>query len=234
VLFARDCPLHQADATLYIRNIGDLSVFQQILIARFLIQQEANGKSRNRVIASTVGSLIDLVGQSAHGGLIESLAGNLSAFRSCRIPPLRERLDEIPSLVSSFLDDLRKSAKTACEEVGEDSLKHLLTRRWSGNVRELKFLVENAALNSTGNTLKMPASVSDEFNLMAEMSRTIEGGDRLSLDQFLEVVEKSIIERALLKHDFDLRKAARVLEMTEPNIRYRLKKFNIRVPSQRD
>ena len=65
------------------------------------------------------------------------------------------------------------------------------------------------------------------------MLRTIQAGKQLTIEQSLVTLEKAIIERALVKYNFDQRKTARMLAMTEPNLTYRIKKFNIYLPASK-
>jgi DNA-binding NtrC family response regulator len=153
-------------------------------------------------------------------------------FAMCRIPPLRERLEELPSLVHAILVELREKEKINCWNVKEETLEQLRGRPWRDNIKELKYVLGSAAVNSTEGTLKLPDQLPDEIEMVWEMFRTIQAGKRLTIELSLAALEKSIVERALIKCNFDQRKTARMLAMTEPNLIYRIKKFNIYLPTR--
>lgn len=223
-------PSLRGRATLYLHEIGEFNILHQTMLSRLLIQQQGGQQSpylQTCVVASTT---IPWSGLLERKVLINSLTKSMQGFAVCRIPPLSERLDEIPSLVHSILAGLREREKVDCWRVNEETLGQLMARQWRDNVRELKYVVEDAAINSTDGTLKLPNSLSDEIELVWEMFRTIQSGKRLAIEQSLAALEKSIVQRALVKYNFDQRKTARMLAMTEPNLAYRIKKFNIYIP----
>ncbi|MEK9136956.1 MAG: helix-turn-helix domain-containing protein, partial [Bacteroidota bacterium] len=217
-------------STLYLCDVTDFSIINQTSLSRFLIQQErGHPPPRTRLIASSALPW----GDAMRGRLlVESLAQSMKSFAICHIPPLRERFDELPSLIQEFLVDLRKRESIDCWRVKEEALQQLKLRSWRDNILELKYVVEDAAVNSSDGTLKLPARPGDEIDLVWEMFRTIQKGKRLAIEDSLAALEKAVIERALVKNGFDQRKTARMLSMTEPNLTYRIKKFNIYLPMQ--
>ena len=213
---------------LYLHDVDQFAYMDQILLSRFLIEQGQRPSLLTRVVISTTAPWSDLLRK-----LADSFSQSVERFEACRIPPLRERLDELPSLVRGVLVEFRQRQKAACWRVPEELLEQLKTRCWRDNVRELRYKIEEAAVNSSSDTLAIPDSLSDEIDLVWEMLRTVQAGKRLAIDQSLGSVEKAIIARALMECRFDPRRTARLLEMTEPNLTYRIKKFNIYVPSQK-
>ena len=213
-------------STLYVHDIDQFAFMDQILLSRFLIQQQQRPSTLTRVVISTTGSWSDLLRK-----LADSFARSVEGFELCRIPPLRDRLDELPSLVRGILTQFRQRQKVSCWKVTAELLQQLKSRSWRDNIRELKYKIEESAVSSTGDTLAMPESGVDEIDLVWETFQTIQAGKRLTIDQSLVALEKAIIVRALMECGFDPRRTARRLEMTEPNLNYRIKKFNIYVPS---
>ena len=130
-----------------------------------------------------------------------------------------------------MLTDLSRREKVGCWRTNDETLSRLKSRQWRDNIRELKYIIEVAAIHSSGEVLTLPDRFLDEIDLMWEMFRTIQDGKRLAIEQSLATLEKLIIERALVKYGFDMRKTARMLAMTEPNLSYRIKKFNIHIPT---
>lgn len=226
----RRLPSLHGQSTLYLRNIGEFSVLHQTMLSRFLIQQDALHSPNRQIqlVASTVLPWHDLLQGKV---LTNSLTKSMQEFAVCRIAPLRERLDEIPSLVHMFLLEVSRQKNNDAWRVQEETLDQLKTRQWRDNVRELRHVIEDAAANCPDGTLKLPDPFLDEFELLWEMFRTIQSGKRLHIEPLLASLEKAIVERALIKYDFDQRKTARMLSMTEPNLTYRIRKFNIYIPA---
>lgn len=220
-------PRLEGGSTLYLHDIGEFPYMNQVLISRFLIGQEKQlPSSTTRLMASTAVPWPDLLRK-----LTDSFSRHVEQFELCQIPALRDRLDELPSLVEAILVEVRRRDHADCWRVTEETIRRLETRYWRDNVRELAYVVGKAAVNSSDGTLKLCEQPSDEIEMVWEMFRTIQAGKRLAIDESLAVVEKGILERALVKCGFDQRKTARMLAMTEPNLTYRIKKFNIYIPS---
>jgi Nif-specific regulatory protein len=214
-------------STLFLESVSQFSLMNQILLSRFLIEHgQRPAHASARLMVSTTVLWSDLLRK-----LADSFAQSLQHFELCRIPPLRERFAELPSLVEEILAELRQRERVDCWRVTEEVLQKLEIRQWRDNIRELKYVVEGAAFNSSDGTLRLPSRLADEIEIVWEALHTIQAGKRLALDHSLAALEKAVVERALLKCNFDQRKAARMLEMTEPNLTYRLKKFNIYIPS---
>jgi DNA-binding NtrC family response regulator len=214
-------------STLYLHDIAELSYMNQVLISRFLIEQEKQSpRTSTRLMASSTVPRSDLLQK-----LSASLSRHVEQLELCRIPPLRERLDELPSMVEAILVEVRRRENADCWRVTKEVLHQLEARQWRDNVRELEYVIGKAAVNPSDGTLKLHAQPSDEIEIVWEMFRTIQAGKRLAIDESLAFLEKAILERVLVKCGFDQRKTARMLAMTEPNLSYRIKKFNIYIPS---
>ena len=226
-------PSLKGRSTLFLGNINEFSITHQRILSRFLIQQQSGQRSpyqQTRLVASTTIPWPDLIQKRM---LIDSLVQSMQRFEVCTILPLRERFDEISSLIQTILTELKRREKVDCTRIKEEALEQLKTRQWRDNVRELKYTIENAAFNASDGTLSLPRRALDEIDLVWEMFRTVQAGRQLTIEQSLAALEKAIIERALLKYDFDQRKTARMLAMTEPNLTYRIKKFSIYIPASK-
>jgi DNA-binding NtrC family response regulator len=214
--------------TLFVKGIELLSILQQTLISRFLIEREQRAdRIPGRVIISTALSWPVLLRK-----LPDSLAHSLHQFDLCTIPPLRERIDELPSLVESFLARMSGKGREPWH-VAATTYELLKTRAWRDNVRELKYVIQSAAADSPGDQLHLPTFTGDEIQLMTGIFDEIQAGKRIPIEKSIAALEKGILERALIKCNFDQRKTARMLSLTEPNLTYRIKKFGIYIPSDR-
>jgi formate hydrogenlyase transcriptional activator len=140
-------------STIFLDEIGDLPLEMQIKLLRVLQERQIErlGSPRPipvdvRIVAATNR---DLEKGLAQGTFREDLYYRLNVF-PIRVPPLRERLDDIPMLVWSFVDEFTKAYGTRIESVSKDSMLALQRYPWPGNVRELRNIVERAVIVSPG------------------------------------------------------------------------------------
>jgi formate hydrogenlyase transcriptional activator len=154
--------------TLFLDEIGDLPLAAQAKVLRVLQEREVErvGGSRMikvdvRIIAATHRSLERMVEE---GRFRQDLFFRLNVF-PIALPPLRDRAEDIPALVDTFL--ARANAKLGFElgPPAESCLERLATYRWPGNVRELENLVERAAILSRGGRLEIPEEMLPESEL---------------------------------------------------------------------
>jgi DNA-binding NtrC family response regulator len=226
-------PSLEGYSMLFLHGVGEFSIMHQTMLSRFLIEQQSRQRSpyvNTSVIVSTTTPWKELLQGKV---LIESFARSVEHFEVCRIPPLRDRLDELPSLVHIFLGNACLEEGAVAWRITREVFDQLASREWRGNLAELKYIIEDAAVKSPGSSIVLPVPFVDEIDLALEMFRTIEAGKRLAIEESLASFEKAVIERALNRYNFDLRRTARMLSMTEPNLTYRIKKFNIYIPQQK-
>ncbi len=145
-------------STLFLDEFGELSLDVQAKLLRVLQEKEVErlGSSRPikidvRVIAATNRDLERMVGD---GSFREDLYYRLNVF-PIRVPPLRERPEDIPSLAWSFVDELSKAQGKRIESIATDQMLALQRYAWPGNVRELRNVIERAVIVSTGPELKI-------------------------------------------------------------------------------
>ena len=146
-----------------------------------------------------------------------------------RLPPLRERGDDVLVLAEHFLRHFRAKYGKAIERI--DPRSHELLRRypWPGNVRELSHVIERAVLWSRGPDLDiehLALEVPDGSPAVAEEQSAASAGSRpVGMD--LEQWERSLIEQALRESDGNQTRAAQRLGISRDTLRYRLKKYGI-------
>jgi formate hydrogenlyase transcriptional activator len=144
-------------STLFLDEIGELPIDLQAKLLRVLESGEFErlGSSRTlhsdaRIIAATNRNLEEEV---RNGGFREDLLYRLKIF-PITLPPLRDRLEDIPLLVTNFIQSLsRKMGKSLDTKVSKSSLQKLTKYSWPGNVRELMHFVEGALIIAQGNKL---------------------------------------------------------------------------------
>ena len=148
------------ESTIFLDEIGELPLSAQVRLLRVLqtMQFERVGGSETlsvnvRVIAATHQHLKEMV---QRGTFREDLWYRLDVF-PIRIPPLRERLEDIPLLASYFMETRAREMNMAKHpRLEEGALDQLLSYRWPGNVRELRNVIERALILSRGAPLSFP------------------------------------------------------------------------------
>ena len=144
------------DSTLFLDEIGDLPIEVQVKLLRALQERviERLGstlpiKVDVRIIAATNRNIEQAVRDKAFR---EDLFYRLNVFPIV-LPPLRERLEDIPALVWSFIEEFSAMYGKAFDSVAKESLQQLQGYAWPGNIRELRNVVERAVIVSTGRVL---------------------------------------------------------------------------------
>jgi len=225
-ILGRSLPRLQERSTLLVRALQEFSFLGQSRIARFLIQNDA-ARRRGEAGVRVVVAGYDEPDEPATGRRVnESLVAYLRKFERLRIPPLRERTEDIPALVEHFLSGLTVG-EAGPPVAGEDFLRQLAILPYPDNIRELRFLVEEAVRCSPGQNLRLPSMVFDETRLVRDLLEGLTRGKRVTFEESLGGLEKSLVRRALIRAGGDRTKAAALLGLSELNFRYRIKKFGI-------
>jgi formate hydrogenlyase transcriptional activator len=179
--------------TIFLDEIGDVPGEIQIALLRVLQEREIERVGGNnsipvdvRVLAATHRDLNALV---AEGRFREDLLYRLNVV-PIEVPPLRQRVADIPLLVEYFIDRFGKRAGKKFKTIDKKSLKAFQTYAWPGNVRELQNVIERAVILSEGETFAMDeAWLKRELRATPKRSGTLHGS--------LLKQEKEMIEAAL-------------------------------------
>jgi formate hydrogenlyase transcriptional activator len=167
--------------TLFLDEIGDLPVALQPKLLRILQEQEFErpGSSRThcvnvRLVAATHR---DLLGMIKQGEFRSDLYYRLNGFPII-LPPLRERCEDIPSLVSHFVEKFSTCIGKRIHDIPEDVLRAFMAHSWPGNVRELQNLVERAVILANGGVLPNPLPLSNGTSRSATSAENVFNGSR--------------------------------------------------------
>ena len=157
------------NGTVFLDEVGEMSTRMQVVLLRFLesgeIQRIGADRSHARVnVRLITATNRDLQSQIASGGFREDLYFRLNVIR-LTIPPLRERIEDIPLLVNYFLQSYSQIHKTQVSELATDAMEALMAYRWPGNIRELKNVVERIVLKTPGAVVRLA-------DLPADVTRT--------------------------------------------------------------
>lgn len=213
--------------TVFLDEIGDLDLSCQVKLLRVLQQHtfERLGESKPRkadfrVIAATNADLWAMVSDHRFR---EDLLYRINLI-TLRLPPLRERRDDIPLLVEKFAADFAKTSGMRTPEVSAEAMDYLCRLPYPGNIRELKNLVERTILVSGS-----PRLEASDFSRNANPTTTVGETDRLGLGSAsLDDLERSAIENALRLHRGNISKVATELGITRQTLYRKLEKYDIR------
>ena len=146
-------------STLFLDEIGELSLEVQAKLLRVLEQGEFERLGSPRTIKVDVRLIAathrDLAEDIQTGRFREDLYYRLNVF-PIRVPPLRERAEDIPLLVWAFLEEFSSRMGKKITQVPRATMEALQRRPWPGNVRELRNVLEHAAILTTDKTLRVP------------------------------------------------------------------------------
>ncbi len=212
--------------TIFLDEIGEMPLAAQSRLLRVLQEQELErvGSSQTiridtRVLAATNRNLLDMVEE---GTFREDLYYRLNVF-PIQVPPLRERTEDIPTLVRFFLTKHAERLGKRVEHIPKPVLRDLQAYSWTGNVRELENVVERAMILTSGDTLQLPTEV-----LPVRKSRL----SRNSVLRPLAEVEVEHI-RSVLEHTSGViagpHGAANILDINPNTLRSRMAKLDIKV-----
>ncbi|MGA9119166.1 MAG: sigma 54-interacting transcriptional regulator, partial [Bacteroidota bacterium] len=176
-----------------------------------------------RVIAATN---VDLEKAVQEGRFRDDLFYRLNVI-NIRIPPLRERPEDIPLLVHHFIEDISQELGKEVQEITEEAIKLLLDHSWPGNVRELQNAIERAIITCRSRVL-----VPDDFSFLRQPSGNGVHTQEFSIpsDMSLDDLERQAIVATLQRTQGNIKEAAAVLGIDRSTLYDRLKKYGIRRP----
>lgn len=210
--------------TIFLDEIGDISPKLQTDLLRVLEEKafyRVGGTDELsvdvRVIAATNSDLDEAV---RAGKMRDDLFYRLNVI-NIRIPPLRERREDIPLLARSFIERLSHELGKEIDEITESALKLLMDHNWAGNVRELENVVERAMV-----TCKNKVLTEEDFGFL-ELN-----GNRKKIwsvpdDLRLDDVEKLVIEATIKRTDGNIKEAASILGIDRSTLYEKIRKYEI-------
>ena len=219
----------QADTgTLFLDEIGDMPLILQAKLLRVLQEREfqrLGGTSTTsidiRVLAATNRDLEDAL---RDGYFREDLYHRLAAF-PIKVPPLRDRREDIPILAHHFLKKYAAAAKKSIRDISADALQVLMQHDFPGNVRELKNAIESAVL----------LEKTDQLQRESLPSHLTQGDSQAATDSPMDTtvilplneVERRAIVHALKVTDNNVPDAAEALGIDRSTLYRKLKKYNL-------
>jgi two-component system response regulator AtoC len=217
--------------TLFLDEIGELPPALQVKLLRFLQDEEVRrvGDIRSekvdvRVVAATARDLQRAVRE---GQFREDLFYRLHVV-GIRLPPLRERPDDVPLLVEHFLAKYRRLRGDApLAGVSPEALEALRSYRWPGNVRELEHVVERAVVLADGPEIR-EEDLPDELRAAPRPAPPVAlPAGTLSVKRATRAVEEQLIRQALEQTGGNRTRAAELLELSYRALLYKIKEYGI-------
>ncbi len=218
--------------TLFLDEVGELPLPLQVKLLRALQEEEIRrvGDTRSirvdvRVVAATSRDLKQMV---ESGEFRQDLYYRLDVM-ALHVPPLRERKDDIPPLVDSFVRRTNARLGTRIEGVTPEALEMLIAYAWPGNVRELENTIEHAAVVAESPWIE-PSSLPER----TQRARAATGHyalhfptEDLSVKRAQRKLEREFILRALERTAGNRTHAARLLELSHRALLYKIKELGI-------
>ena len=218
------------DGTLFLDEIGDMSLKAQSKVLRILQEQrfERVGGNRTirvdvRVIAATNKNLEEEIEK---GTFRDDLYFRLNVI-PIRVPPLRERGDDILELVNEFLDEFSLDTKKERKFLTPEALELLKKYTWPGNVRELKNLAERMAIMYPDKVIDAK-DIPPPFNRSrSEESKPESFFSFETLKEAREMFEKSFIASKLQAFEGNISKTAEAIEVERSNLHKKIKAYGL-------
>ncbi|MBI3580893.1 MAG: sigma-54-dependent Fis family transcriptional regulator [Nitrospinae bacterium] len=225
--------LEAADGgSFFFDEIGEMPPSLQVKLVRVLQEREIRrvGDTKNlsldvRFIAATNKNLAERV-KSGH--FREDLFYRLNVV-VIHLPPLRERMEDVPALANHFLAKLAAQNGRDILGFSVDALRLLEGYRWPGNIRELEHAIERAVVMETDKWIN-PENLPDELRTRAEKmheAARLPSGV-VDMEKHVEGIEREMLFNAMKNANGSKRDAARLLNMSLRSIRYKLDKYGIK------
>jgi two-component system NtrC family response regulator len=220
------------EGTLVLDEIGEVPLHLQKTLLRVIEYKEFErvGDSRPmkvdvRILSSTNRNLKEEV---AKGNFREDLYYRLSIV-PITVPPLRERVSDIPLLVNHFLRQFQGEKKPI--RIEPEVVEHLKSRHWSGNIRELANVIQQMIVLCRKDTITM--NDLPPLLLSAEEEPSREKTGKVSLTRMISDLERRWILSKLKESDWNQEKTAKLLGITRKMLMSRMRKYNIKTPKNK-
>jgi two-component system nitrogen regulation response regulator NtrX len=212
----------QADGgTLFLDEIGDMSLSAQAKLLRVLQEGVVTRIGGVKPIQVDVRVLAatnkDLESEIAESRFREDLLYRLNVV-PIEVPPLRDRLEDVPALVAHFAEQLGASAGVPGKRFADDAVRRLQTRPWPGNIRELRNAVERALILAPG---KVVTAADVDRLLPADL------GPKQSLENFRTEAEKGFLVQKLREHDWNITETAKALQIPRSNLYKKIERYGL-------
>ncbi len=209
--------------TLFLDEIGNLSLPLQSKLLTVLQNRIVTRIGTNKEIPIDI-RLVCATNMDIHEMVQDNTFRQDLLYRintvEIHLPPLRDRLEDIPLLSEHFIKLYAKKYRKEVMSINQDAVQKLKKYSWPGNIRELQHALERAIIMSD-----KPELLPEDFQFLSQGKSANQdvGTDNLNLDE----VEKTIIQKAINIHDGNISKAAEELGLTRASLYRRLEKHGL-------
>jgi len=227
--------------TLFLDEVGEMSLSAQVRLLRVLQDGEFTRVGGSEVIKTDVrvvaASNVDLKRAVELGSFRQDLFYRLSVF-PIRLPPLRERPEDIHPLVIHFIEHYKQKTGRFISGISKDALQALITYEWAGNVRELENAIERAVIIASGRQIELedlPEAISKialeaRDRIKVERAKAASEGRtttfEVTVPSSMEEIERQAIEATLDYTEGDKSHAARALGIGRKTLYRKLEQYN--------
>ena len=207
------------EGTLFLDEVGDISMKTQIRLLRVLQEKSFSrlgGTEQIKVDVRLVSATNrDLVAAIEEGSFRSDLYYRLHVV-SIQLPPLRERIDDVPLLAAHFINKYNVEFNKKFDRVDRKAMDLMMDYHWPGNVRELENVIERALVIDQGP--QMMVKHLPFCNIESPLTEE---------PRSLQEVERSHIEKMLQRNDWNIAKTARLLNIDRSTLHKKIKKFGL-------
>jgi two-component system response regulator PilR (NtrC family) len=227
--------------TLFLDEVGELPLTIQVKLLRAIQERiirrvgaTEDQKIEVRIIAATNRDLEDMIKE---GLFREDLYYRLNVIL-IRVPPLRERTDDVTLLAKHFLQKYATRFARPVSGISDEAMKVLKKYDYPGNVRELENIIERTVALEAGSTIlpeSLPPFVNTPSGRKLASSYEIEIGEEgIELEKIIGQMEKELLVKAIHKANGVKKKASKLLGITFRSMRYRCDKYGLSAPGDEE
>lgn len=221
--------------TFFLDEVGEAPLSIQVKLLRVLQEREITRVGGNKTISVDLrivaASNIELAKAVKHKTFREDLYYRLNVI-PIELPPLRERLEDIPLLTTHFINKYNEDRQgdNKIQGVDPEAMSLLEKHSWPGNVRELENVIERAVVLETEDTIQvssLPENISGAVEPSSEVKMP-SSDQPVDLEKTLDQIEKKMISGALDQSNGIINKAAKQLNLSFRSMRYRIQKHKLK------
>ena len=218
--------------TLFLDELGEIPQSTQVKLLRVLEEREFVRVGGTKTIVCDVRIITatnrDLTQEIQQGRFREDLFYRLNVF-PIELPPLRQRLDDLPELIEYFVKQIAPSLDVAPPTINPEAISALLGYHWPGNIRELRNIIERCTLLAGGGQIT-PDSLPPEIAAQCGATGPDTGQPDADSQSRLANQERAMIVAALNETGWNQSAAARALGISRDHLRYRIGKYQLKKP----
>lgn len=223
--------------TLFLDEIGDMTLQTQAKVLRIIETQEFQrvGGSKNlkvdtRIVAATNK---DLASEVRNGRFREDLYFRLNVI-PIKLPPLRERKQDIPALVDHFVERFVSENGLRPRKFSPETLKMLSEHNWPGNIRELRNVVERLMIMAPGSTIEASSVYDAGLGVRRPDSADDTAYSYSSLKDAKDAFEKEFIKRKLIENDWNVSRTSEAIGLERSNLHKKIRAYDIIEPAGKE